>query len=115
MPTTPPQDLTASHPATLYKLSDSTGTVEFTPVGLSRSSLLSEDAFLLDNSANSAAPAVYVWIGKGSSLKERRLALQYAQQYLYKHQGNGRARLAVSLVKLIEGRETQGFLHALGE
>ena len=103
----------SGHQATLYRLSDSTGAVEFTPVDLARSSLVSEDAFLLDDSANIAAPAVYVWIGRGSSMRERRLALQYAQQYLYKHSGAGRAHLAVNLVKMVEGRETVGFSRAL--
>ncbi|KAK7690155.1 hypothetical protein QCA50_006804 [Cerrena zonata] len=116
MPTVPQQDtVPAAYPAALYKLSDSTGAIEFIPVELSRSSLQSEDAFLLDDSANVVAPAVYVWIGRGSSMRERRLALQYAQQYLYKHQAGSRARLAVNLVKMVEGRETEGLSRALGE
>lgn len=115
MPSAAPQETSPSHSATLYRLSDSSGKVDFTPVDLSHSSLVSEDAFLLDDSANSAGPAIYVWIGRGSSMRERRLALQYAQRYLYGHQGSSRAYLAINLVKIVEGRETEGFLNALGK
>jgi len=105
-----------SEPA-LFRLSDSTGTVTFEPIPapISRSSLSSEDVFLLDATSAPRAPAIYVWIGEKSSLNERRLALQYAQQYLYnKRQTNERVKVAANIVKMKEGLESEEFLLALG-
>ncbi|CAL1712956.1 unnamed protein product [Somion occarium] len=115
IPPPAPKETISNPSASLYRLSDSTGAVEFTSVNLSRSSLETQDAFLLDDSCNPNAHAVYVWLGKESSLRERRLALQYAQQFLYKHGAGARAHVAVTLVKITQGRETDVFLHALGE
>jgi len=81
------------------------------------STLSSDDAFLLDKSTNSAHPAIYVWIGKAASLNERRLAVQYAQEYLYRGQRKADAshvQVAISLVKMNEGDESEQFLQAIG-
>ncbi|KAJ7851636.1 actin regulatory protein [Mycena olivaceomarginata] len=103
-------------PAKLFRLSDASGQVTFTPVeSLSRAALSSADAFLLDH----APTAVYVWLGRDASLAEKRLATQYAQRYLYErqaaggegHHGHG---AATSIVKMREGDESEEFLHALG-
>ncbi|KAI0081532.1 actin regulatory protein [Panus rudis PR-1116 ss-1] len=100
-------------PRTLYRISDATGDLAFSPVESKPSSLTSSDAFLLDDSANKADPAVYAWIGKEASLQESRLTIQYAQSYLYITENKTRSRVAVSLVKMREGRETEGFKQAL--
>ena len=77
-------------------------------------SLSPDDAFILDDSADSINPAIYVWIGESASLTERRLALQYGQHYLYKHkQAGGRAALATHIVKINQGRETEAFKTAI--
>ncbi len=114
MPSTAERDIKRSgKPQTLLRLSDSTGKVTFDSVEpTARSTLSSSDAFLLDDTSNVIAPAIYVWIGNEASLTERRLALQYAQAYLYEHQEGGHA--ATSIVKMKEGHETEVFLHALG-
>ncbi|THG98496.1 hypothetical protein EW026_g3690 [Hermanssonia centrifuga] len=114
MPSTAERDIKRSgKPQTLLRLSDSTGKVTFDSVEpTARSTLSSSDAFLLDDTSNVIAPAIYVWIGNEASLTERRLALQYAQAYLYEHQEGGHA--AASIVKMKEGHETEVFLHALG-
>lgn len=106
---------TPSHPKALFRLSDASGSVAFEAVDPpSQSSISSADAFLLDDISNPSAPAIYVWIGKESSLTERRLSVQYAQAYLYRHHAEGgRERLAVSIVKMMEGHESSGFLQAL--
>ncbi len=98
----------------LFRLSDASGSITFEAVGSpSPSSLSSADAFLLDNASSPTTPAIYVWIGKESSLTERRLAVQYAQAYLYQHRKGGREQLAVSIVKMKEGHETPAFQQAL--
>ena len=103
-------------PAALYRLSDASGTITFEAVQpVARSTLSSSDAFLLDDSANLTASAVYIWIGRDASLAEKRLAVQYAQTYLHGHTQGGKAHYATNIVKMREGRETEAFLHALGE
>ncbi|KAI8994198.1 fragmin60 [Trametes punicea] len=106
----------ATSEAALYRLSDASGVVTFERVSPpALSTLSSEDAFVLDDSANRASQAVYVWIGRNASLAERRLALQYGQHYLYKHkQGAGRDAYARHIVKMQEGQETDAFLGAMG-
>jgi gelsolin len=99
----------------LYRLSDSSGTVVFEPVGSPAfSSLSSSDAFLLDHSSDSTHPAIYVWIGDSASLAEQRLAVQYAQIYTYKNQADEARHIkpSVSLVKMKEGHESEAFMHA---
>jgi gelsolin len=100
----------------LFRLSDSTGQVTFEPVqGFSRSSLASEDAFLLDATSYPNPPTIYVWIGGNASLNERRLVLQYAQRYLHtKRRGDERVKVAVGIVKMREGHESEDFLEAMG-
>ncbi|KAI1793348.1 fragmin60 [Ganoderma leucocontextum] len=99
----------------LFRLSDATGELAFDPVSPpTESSLSPDDAFVLDDSANPHAPAIYVWIGASASLTERRLALQYGQHYLHKYrQSGGRAALSMQIVKLNQGRETEAFIAAI--
>jgi Gelsolin repeat. len=105
-------------PPVLFRLSDSTGAVTFDPVEPpTYSSLSSDDAFLLDHSSNSLHPAIYIWIGNGASLNERRLAVQYAQEYLYRRKGTGKddhIQVAISIVKMKEGEESEQFIQATG-
>ncbi|KAI0317613.1 fragmin60 [Amylostereum chailletii] len=94
----------------LFRLSDSTGTMELAPA----SSLSSDDAFLLDAATDDAQPAVYVWIGRNASLKERRSALQYAQAHLYEKRRRGEiASAGISVVAMREGSESDDFTEAL--
>ncbi|KAF8158185.1 actin regulatory protein [Crassisporium funariophilum] len=104
-------------PPILFRISDASGTATFEMVEPpTRASLSSQDAFLVDHSSNAAHPAIFVWLGKGASLNERRLAVQYAQGYLYDKKakaGSGRVRVAIPVVKMQEGEETADFLEAL--
>ncbi|KAJ6504612.1 actin regulatory protein [Mycena vitilis] len=107
---------TAADPK-LFRLSDASGQVTFTPVDPpTRASLSSEDAFLLDHGGDPAHPTIYVWLGRDASLTEKRLAPQYAQRYLYEQQAAGAAHhahgVATSIVKMREGDESEAFLHA---
>ncbi|KAH9931681.1 fragmin60 [Epithele typhae] len=107
---------TVTSPHALFRLSDASGEVVFDEVApATASSLTSDDAFVLDASADAAAPAVYVWVGAGASLTERRLALQYGQRFLYAHRAqSGRAALATHIVRMAEGQETDAFRVAIG-
>ncbi|KAF9452918.1 actin regulatory protein [Macrolepiota fuliginosa MF-IS2] len=101
----------------LFQLSDKTGTPTFTRVtAISHASLLSEDAFLLDDSQDLVQPAIYLWLGRNASLNERRLSLQYAQRYLYqRRQEVNVTQVAIPIIKQEEGRETQSFIQVLAK
>ncbi|KAJ7601031.1 actin regulatory protein [Mycena floridula] len=106
-----PEPVKARTSPLLFRLSDATGVVTFTQVQpVSRASLVSSDAFLLDHASNSV---IYVWIGKGASLNERRLAPQYAQRYLH-DKYHGQDTVAISIVKMVDGYEADAFVTALG-
>ncbi|KAG7088158.1 hypothetical protein E1B28_012180 [Marasmius oreades] len=94
---------------TLFRLSDATGQVVFEQTKpVSFDSLVSSDVFLLDDSSNPDGPAVFVWLGRESSLNERRLAGEYAQRFLYdNHLGE---RSAVPVITMREGDEAPQFL-----
>lgn len=118
MPARPATGAKTSAPPHLYRMSDSSGTVSFEPVDPpAHSSLTSDDAFLLDHSGSAAHPAIYVWIGKSASLKEQRLALQYAQNFAHKKRTEGAEnfKTAISLVKVKEGNESNSFIQAFAE
>ena len=102
------------HPI-LFRISDATGVVTFNTVTPpTKTSLSSQDAFLLDYSTGVSHPTIFVWIGKEASLNESRLALQYAQRYLYDKKINaGRVRVAIPIVKMKEGEETSEFLQLI--
>lgn len=64
----------------IWKLSDSTGTLSFSLVSkgaLSKSALKTEDVFVVDTGLN-----VFTWVGAKSDPSERRAAMHYATQYL---------------------------------
>ncbi|KAJ8080240.1 hypothetical protein PM082_017070 [Marasmius tenuissimus] len=104
----------------LIRLSDASGTVTFEQVEEPKlSSLSSLDAFLLDDSSSRENPAVYVWLGKESSLTERRLAPQYAQRYIYDKlvassaESGCHRRSAIPIVTMREGDEDETFLEVM--
>jgi gelsolin len=102
------------HPV-LFRISDATGVVTFNTVTPpTKESLSSQDAFLLDYSTGVSRPAIFVWIGKEASLNESRLALQYAQHYLYDKKIKAeRVRVTIPIVKMKEGEETSEFLQVI--
>lgn len=117
----PPRDSTrepaAKQAALLFRLSDASAALNLTPVSpASIASLASPDAFLVDTVAGFSSPSIFVWIGREAALNEKRLAMQYGQQYLYEKREKGEnVSPAVSIVKVNEGAESEGFLHALGK
>jgi gelsolin len=92
----------------LFSLSDASGKLVLNEIAsganVKRSALNSNDAFILDS-----GDEVVVWIGKGASVKERRFALQYANQYLHDQKRPG--HLPIS--RVVEGSEGPSFLHHL--
>jgi gelsolin len=98
----------------LYQLSDKNGFATFTRVTVNQDSLASEDAFLLDDSIDALHPAIYVWLGRNASLCERRLSIQYAQNFLHnKRQEMGKGRVTIPIIKQEEGFEEEDFMHKL--
>jgi len=88
----------------LFHLSDATGSMVFKEVGsgpsIKYSSLLTDDVFIYDVGAE-----VFVWIGKGASVDEKKKAMQYAQDYLKK---NARP-LFLPITRILEGAENGVF------
>jgi len=88
----------------LYKLSDTTGKMEFHHVArgaaVKRSLLTSDDVFVLDDGAE-----IFAWVGKKASPQEKKLAMGFAQTYLTKH--NRPPHLP--LTRIIEGGENPLF------
>ncbi|PRP87567.1 hypothetical protein PROFUN_04594 [Planoprotostelium fungivorum] len=92
----------------LMKVSDSTGSLEFTEVAvgseISKSLLNSDDVFILDNGEE-----VFAWIGKNSSKDEKRTALDFAHKYVMDH--NLPEHTPIS--RLVEGGENMTFKQSL--
>jgi gelsolin len=115
-----PKENIAKTPPILFRISDATGVATFERVEpATRTSLLSQDVFLVDHSYDATHPAIFIWIGTAASLNEKRLSLQYAQHYLYdkrsKAPGESIVRVTIPIIKMREGEETPEFLEALME
>lgn len=88
----------------LFRLSDKKGGMKFTlekTGDISKRDLDTNDAFILDNGAE-----IFAWVGKKASKDERKLAMQYAQQYLQSE--NRPATMPIS--RVVEGGENAGLL-----
>lgn len=93
-------------PQSIHRVSDATGRMLFTQVevgSLSRRKLDSNDVFVVDTKKE-----LFVWIGKGASIDERRNSLNYAHNYLQK---TTHPFIPVTVVH--EASETQHFRAAL--
>jgi len=87
----------------LYKLSDSSGKLEFTLVAektVKKSMLDSSDVFVFDIGSE-----IFAWVGKGASKDEKRGAMQYAQEYLKEH----KRPPMLPITKLLEGANADAF------
>jgi len=88
----------------LFRLSDASGTMEFKEVGkgpaVKRALLDSSDVFILDTGAE-----VFAWIGKGSSVDEKKKAMHFAQEYLQKFN----RPLFTPISRILEGAENNVF------
>ena len=114
-----PKENIAKTPPILFRISDATGVATFERVEpATRTSLSSQDVFLVDHSYDATHPAIFIWIGTAASLNERRLSLQYAQHYLYNKKckaSESVVRVTIPIIKMREGEETPEFLEVLME
>jgi len=87
----------------LFKLSDASGALTFTLISTNENikfnMLQTEDVFLLDTGIE-----IFVWVGKGASINEKRNAIKSAQNYLLQ---NNRTR--TSITRQLEGGESDYF------
>jgi gelsolin len=85
----------------MFKVSDESGKLLFTPVPFARSSLIEDDAFVI-----STGPIVFVWIGKRANPNERKSSFVFAQQYL---NDNPHLLKSTPLVRILSGSENEEF------
>lgn len=99
-------------PPALYRLNGDVDGWQVVAVAVQRTSLQSDGIYILDDHA---FPAVYTWLGKNVPEPRRRLALQYAQNYLNdKRTKEGEhVQVATTLVKVNEEAEPASFLEVL--
>ncbi|XP_048584453.1 gelsolin-like protein 1 [Nematostella vectensis] len=87
----------------LSKLSDASGHLVFSEVSrgsaVKRSQLNTNDVFIMDSGDH-----CYVWSGKGSSVDERRRAMEFAHNYLMKSDSP-----FLPITCVVEGNETDDF------
>jgi len=88
----------------LFRLSDASGTMTFSEVGsgsnIKRNQLDSSDVFIFDDGAE-----VFAWIGKKSSVEEKKKALSFAQDYLTKYN----RPIWLPICRILEGAENETF------
>ncbi|XP_068611975.1 macrophage-capping protein-like isoform X2 [Brachionichthys hirsutus] len=97
----------ASNSASLYKVSDATGSMTMTKVSdrspFAKELLAQEDCFILDNGGNGN---VFVWKGKGANGEEKRVALQMADNFIDQMKY---PRMKIQVEILPQGRESVMF------
>ncbi|XP_061921109.1 capping protein (actin filament), gelsolin-like b isoform X1 [Entelurus aequoreus] len=96
-----------SNVASLYKVSDATGSMSLTKVvnkcPFAKELLLSDDCFILDNGTNGK---IFVWKGSRANAEEKKVALQMADNFI--DQMNY-PRMKTQVEILPEGKETVMF------
>ncbi|KAM3857662.1 capping protein (actin filament), gelsolin-like b [Diretmus argenteus] len=103
---TPEEDTKAdrSNSASLYKVSDATGSMTMTKVSekctFAKELLVRDDCFILDNGANGK---IFVWKGSGANAEEKREALKMADNFI---QQMNYPRMKTQVEILPQGRET---------
>ncbi|XP_066520615.1 capping protein (actin filament), gelsolin-like b [Hoplias malabaricus] len=103
---TPEDDSQAdvSNSASLYKVSDATGSMKLTKVSeknpFAKDLLIRDDCFILDNGANGK---IFVWKGSGANADEKREALKMADDFIQKM---NYPRMKTQVEILPQGRET---------
>jgi len=85
----------------LFRLSDSSGKLDFATVEAKKSNLSTNDVFIYDT-----VGVIFVWVGKGASAAERRGGLGFAQQYL---NGLSDRPKTTQICRVVEGAENEEF------
>ena len=88
-------------PLSLLKISDESGSLSMTEVTFAKSSLDTNDVFLL----SLRGQAVYIWVGKQASKDERGKAFQFANDYISKNN----LSMHTPVVRVTEGQTTRSF------
>ncbi|KAJ8416664.1 hypothetical protein AAFF_G00325420 [Aldrovandia affinis] len=102
---TPEEDFQAdaSNSASLYKVSDATGSMKLTKVSekspFQKDLLVRDDCFILDNGANGK---IFVWRGSGANAEEKKEALTMADDFI---QQMNYPRMKTQVEILPQGRE----------
>lgn len=90
--------------ASLYKVSDATGSMTMTKVSekspFAQELLARDDCFILDNGANGK---IFVWKGNGANSEEKRVALQMADSFIERMKY---PRMKTQVEILPQGKET---------
>ena len=92
----------------LFKVSDSTGKLQFTEVAsgtLSKSSLDGNDCFVVD-----AGYCLFVWVGKGATEAEKSGAIENATKYAKEIKGN----VNIPITRYLQGGERAEFWQQFG-
>jgi gelsolin len=92
----------------LHQISDASGDMTITEVGrgkLDRSMLVSDDSFILDGIGT-----LFVWIGKGANVAEKREAMAHATEYITSAGRDWKT----PVVRCMEGKETPEFWSTFG-
>uniref|UniRef100_A0A673D138 Macrophage-capping protein n=1 Tax=Sphaeramia orbicularis TaxID=375764 RepID=A0A673D138_9TELE len=103
---TPEEDTKAdaSNSASLYKVSDATGSMTITKVSekspFAKELLVRDDCFILDNGANGK---IFVWKGNGANAEEKQAALKMADNFIEQMKY---ARMKTQVEILPQGKET---------
>ncbi|KAF3697922.1 Macrophage-capping protein Actin regulatory protein CAP-G [Channa argus] len=103
---TPEDDSKAdvSNCASLYKVSDATGSMAMTKVSekspFAQELLVRDDCFILDNGTNGK---IFVWKGNGANAEEKRVALQMADSFIEQMKY---PRMKTQVEILPQGKET---------
>lgn len=94
----------ASNSASLYKVSDATGSMTMTKVSkkspFAKDLLVRDDCFILDNGANGK---IFVWKGTGANNEEKQVALQMADNFIEQMKY---PRMKTQVEILPQGKET---------
>uniref|UniRef100_A0A8C1JM90 Macrophage-capping protein n=1 Tax=Cyprinus carpio TaxID=7962 RepID=A0A8C1JM90_CYPCA len=94
----------ASNIASLYKVSDATGSMKLTKVSekspFAKDLLVRDDCFILDNGANGK---IFVWKGSGANAEEKRAALKMADDFI---QQMNYPKMKTQVEILPQGKET---------
>ncbi|KAG1742299.1 uncharacterized protein EDB91DRAFT_1236953 [Suillus paluster] len=110
----PPDKGTPIDPPVLHQLLGDINGWQLATVAAQSSSLQPDGVYILDDHACPTFPAVYTWLGKNVPEPRRKLALQYAQNYLHeKRTKEGeRIQVATTIVKVNQETEPASFLEA---
>jgi len=92
-----PSIASKKHKPTMFVLSDETDSLSIKTVSAEKSNLVSEDVCLVD-----IGTKVFIWIGEGSTKRERQAGMQMAQTYFKNLQ---RGMDGTEVVRVFEGQE----------